>query len=375
MKIAFLAVQLYFLFGCEAAPCSVFTCNVNSASLAQSRLKPNLLDPEICQTVILDYATSQNNKLVHHYAVSEFLPDFRASRQKFKNFKGLIEVYSDGSFGDNFYTMYLVPESRSIFIQSCIDYVRRYDLDGISIRHSPYQRPLYFKKYFPILLQEMMDAFRNESEKTGRTRLLLYISLLNTKTRIDEDYDIPALFRSVDIAVVNVKYYSFSPLRSYWTHRHQSRLYGNTTDDELNINYTVHYYLSKGAVKSKLAISIGFFGNVFKKVAFKRDFNKSYSIWTHLDYDLICKKLYDYQKLKGRKMRYPDTCPYYFYDNDEYLLYYDDAISLISKVRYAKEMGLAGVDIWEVSNDDMTGVCGEGPFPLLHLVSQECRRP
>uniref|UniRef100_A0A2C9LLT1 GH18 domain-containing protein n=1 Tax=Biomphalaria glabrata TaxID=6526 RepID=A0A2C9LLT1_BIOGL len=344
MKIAFLAVQLYFLFGCEAAPCSVFTCNVNSASLAQSRLKPNLLDPEICQTVILDYATSQNNKLVHHYAVSEFLPDFRASRQKFKNFKGLIEVYSDGSFGDNFYTMYLVPESRSIFIQSCIDY-------------------------------EMMDAFRNESEKTGRTRLLLYISLLNTKTRIDEDYDIPALFRSVDIAVVNVKYYSFSPLRSYWTHRHQSRLYGNTTDDELNINYTVHYYLSKGAVKSKLAISIGFFGNVFKKVAFKRDFNKSYSIWTHLDYDLICKKLYDYQKLKGRKMRYPDTCPYYFYDNDEYLLYYDDAISLISKVRYAKEMGLAGVDIWEVSNDDMTGVCGEGPFPLLHLVSQECRRP
>ncbi|KAK6978908.1 chitotriosidase-1-like isoform X3, partial [Biomphalaria glabrata] len=29
-------------------------------------------------------------------------------------------------------------------------------------------------------------------------------------------------------------------------------------------NYTVNYYISKGAVKSKLLISIGFFGIIFR---------------------------------------------------------------------------------------------------------------
>uniref|UniRef100_A0A2C9L7S2 GH18 domain-containing protein n=1 Tax=Biomphalaria glabrata TaxID=6526 RepID=A0A2C9L7S2_BIOGL len=219
--------------------------------------------------------------------------------------------------------MYLIPESRALFIQSCIDYLRRYDMNGISIRHSFHRKP-FFKKYFPILLQDIMDAFQKESERTGRTRLLLYVFLYNYKENIDEDYDVPAIFRLADIVIVDTKYYSFFPLIGNWTHRHQSRLYGNTTDDELN---------------------------------------------------MICKKLNDYQRLKGRKFRYPDNCPFYFYDNDRYLVYYDDAISLISKVRYAKEMGLAGVNIWDVSDDDMAGECGDGPFPLLHHVSQECRKP
>ncbi|KAK0048717.1 chitinase-3-like protein 2 isoform X1 [Biomphalaria pfeifferi] len=313
MKIAYLAVQLYFLFDCEAAPCSVFICNVNAAALAQSRLKPNLLDPEICQIVIIEYASSQNNKLLHHYKVTQFMSDFKVSRQKFKNFK---------------------------------------DLDGISITHSIYQEP-FFRKYFPILLQEIRDAFQKEAERTGRTRLLL----------------------SVDIVIVNTKYYSFVPLIGNWTHRHHSRLYGNTTDDELNMNYTVNYYLSKGAVKSKLVISVGFSGSVYYNNLVKNDYNKRYHIRMRMDYDQICKKLNDYQKLKGRKMRFPDTCPLYFYDNDRYLIYYDDAISLISKVRYAKEMGLAGVNIYDVSDDDMAGECGDGPFPLLHYVSNECRKP
>ncbi|XP_055897282.1 chitotriosidase-1-like isoform X2 [Biomphalaria glabrata] len=352
MKIAYLAVQLYFLFACEAAPCNVFLCNVNAAALAQSRLKLNLLDPEICQTVIIEYASSQNNRLLHHYAVTQFIPDLRASRQNFKNFKCLIEVYTSELIGDNFYTMYLIPESRALFIQSCIDYLRRYDMNGISIRHSFHRKP-FFKKYFPILLQDIMDAFQKESERTGRTRLLLL----------------------ADIVIVDTKYYSFFPLIGNWTHRHQSRLYGNTTDDELNMNYTVNYYLSKGAVKSKLVICVAFSGNVYYNFFFKNEFNKRYHTIMRMDYDLICKKLIDYQRLKGRKFRYPDNCPFYFYDNDRYLVYYDDAISLISKVRYAKEMGLAGVNIWDVSDDDMAGECGDGPFPLLHHVSQECRKP
>uniref|UniRef100_A0A2C9M467 GH18 domain-containing protein n=1 Tax=Biomphalaria glabrata TaxID=6526 RepID=A0A2C9M467_BIOGL len=276
MKLAYLSVHLLCLVSCQAAPCGVFICNVNVAALAQSRFESNLLDPRTCQTVILEYATSENNELRHHRAVTQFYPMIRDSRRQFNNFKALIEVKTDViSNGENFNTMFLIQETRSIFIQSCIDYLRYYELDGISVKHTSFPQ-WFFKNYFLKLLQEMNDAFVKESETTGRPKFLLYIVLSTKKYIIENFYDIPTMFRLADIVKLDTHFFSYS-LTETWLHRHHSRIYGNNTYDELNIDYIVTYFLSRGALKSKLTISIAFFGYLFVKMPLVSDYRKRYA--------------------------------------------------------------------------------------------------
>lgn len=48
---------------------------------------------------------------------------------------------------------------------------------------------------------------------------------------------------------------------------------------------------------------------------------------------------------------------------------YDDNESLTLKSQFVKDLGLAGAMVWSIETDDFLGVCGNGKFPLLKVVS------
>ncbi|KAI8750712.1 chitinase-3 protein 2 isoform X1, partial [Biomphalaria glabrata] len=79
-------------------------------------------------------------------------PSIRASRERFTYFKALIQVWTDWDYRNEFYMMILLQETRTIFIESCIGYVRGNDLDGISIKLNECKKP-YFKNHFKMLLE------------------------------------------------------------------------------------------------------------------------------------------------------------------------------------------------------------------------------
>ena len=47
---------------------------------------------------------------------------------------------------------------------------------------------------------------------------------------------------------------------------------------------------------------------------------------------------------------------------------------VVLKVRYVKQNQFGGVMVWALPLDDFSGShCGQGPFPLMHAINDECQ--
>uniref|UniRef100_A0A2C9LQK1 GH18 domain-containing protein n=1 Tax=Biomphalaria glabrata TaxID=6526 RepID=A0A2C9LQK1_BIOGL len=53
--------------------------------------------------------------------------------------------------------------------------------------------------------------------------------------------------------------------------------------------------------------------------------------------------------------------------------YFEDALSLKAKANYINQKGLGGFIMWEFIKDDFWGACNEGLYPMLRILSQECK--
>lgn len=50
------------------------------------------------------------------------------------------------------------------------------------------------------------------------------------------------------------------------------------------------------------------------------------------------------------------------------------SMTVLSQVRYVKKNNFGGVMVWALPLDDFSGShCGEGPFPLMHAITDECQ--
>lgn len=63
--------------------------------------------------------------------------------------------------------------------------------------------------------------------------------------------------------------------------------------------------------------------------------------------------------------------PYLVWDN--LWVGYDDASSLREKVHFIKSHGFGGFVVWSIDSDDFEGnFCGQGRYPLLNAINDEC---
>ncbi|MEE6523434.1 hypothetical protein FKM82_022349 [Ascaphus truei] len=96
------------------------------------------------------------------------------------------------TFGTAKFTeMVASPDTRKIFIDSVIEYLRKYNFDGIDLDFEyPGARgsPPEDKQRFTSLTQEMLAAFT--AEATHRPRLLMTAAVSASKTTIDTGYEI-----------------------------------------------------------------------------------------------------------------------------------------------------------------------------------------
>ncbi|KHJ92003.1 hypothetical protein OESDEN_08117 [Oesophagostomum dentatum] len=50
---------------------------------------------------------------------------------------------------------------------------------------------------------------------------------------------------------------------------------------------------------------------------------------------------------------------------------FEDERSVRAKARYAKDLNIAGVMVFQIGTDDVYGSCGNGTYPLLRAIKQE----
>jgi chitinase len=154
------------------------------------------------------------------------------------------------------------PKLRQIFVKSVIDFLQEHGFDGLDVDWEyPSNRggdKTIDKEDFIALLTELKAAF----EPYG---YLLTSALSPGKKTMDSAYLIPKLNELLDI--MNVMTYDY---HGGWEDRlgHNAPLYKRPDEhDDLstwfNVNYTIHYYLEKGADKKKMVMGMPFYGRAW----------------------------------------------------------------------------------------------------------------
>ncbi|TDQ53597.1 glycoside hydrolase family 18 protein [Actinorugispora endophytica] len=209
------------------------------------------------------------------------------------------------------------------------------------------------RRNFTLLLAEtrrQLDAF---TERTGRpTGISAYLPA--DRARSDAGIE-PELFRYLDFGIVQG--YDFN---GDWdlTTNHASQLYTPRDDpspDRLSVDAGVVNYLELGVPPDRLVVGVPGFGRGWRGVRSRRDglYQRAADLapgaWEpgDEDYKTLARR-------PGRRFRDPDNGAVWLYDGDEFWSY-DDPGLIRQKAAYVRDLGLGGLSLWSLDNDDSQG--------------------
>ncbi|RWS16883.1 chitinase-3-like protein 1, partial [Dinothrombium tinctorium] len=228
------------------------------------------------------------------------------------------------------------------------------------------------KKNFLLLLKELKEEFNSNG-------FLLSICGAAIKETIDRGYDVPEIMNYVDwVNLVTYDYYtSFDNMTGP-----NSPLFGKLYDSwetfHKNVNYTIHYWLQKGAHREKLLMGLAAYGQGFNlKDPTIHGFDAPiFSKGTEgplmdapraFGFNEICKKI---KFETWTVIEDPYTMTAYMYKGHQWISF-DNLNGISYKAVYSRYLQLAGVVVWSIDVDDFEGECNDlkNPFTLLQRVN------
>ncbi|XP_064103793.1 acidic mammalian chitinase-like isoform X2 [Macrobrachium nipponense] len=266
------------------------------------------------------------------------------------------------------------PSKRATFVRSVVSLLHLHGFEGLDFDWEyPTQRggAPQDKENFITLMTELKEAFDASSP-----RLILTGALAAGKSIIDEAYDMERLIPLFD--QLHIMAYDYHGCFETFTH-HNAPLCGYYADTGdmayFNVNFTVSYYLDLGVPKDKLVMGTPLYGRCYTLDNFEEHgmLAPAHSCGAAGPYvripgtlaaNEICERLK--RDRSCTVVHDPNLHEPYFYCMSDYLWCgYDDADSLYLKARYVKNLGLAGVVIWTMDEDDFHGMCYDETSHLI----------
>ncbi|XP_047533085.1 mucin-5AC isoform X2 [Vanessa atalanta] len=328
-----------------------------------------------------------------------------------KNLKTLLAIGGWNEGSSRFSPMVAAKDRRREFVRNVIKFLRQNHFDGLDLDWEypafrdggkPKDRENYAK-----LVKELREEFERESEKTGKPRLLLTMAVPAGIEYILKGFDVKTLNRYLDwMNLLTYDYHSaFEPAVN-----HHAPLYPleepneYSVDNELNIDYTIKFYLENGADADKLVLGIPTYGRSY--TLFNADAveigspadgpgeqgdatrekgylayyeicealkpkNKKRAIASDEEYEEDSSSEEEEEEEEDWTVMYPNKNamgPVAYKGNQ--WVGYDDIDIVKKKAEYVAENGLGGIMFWSIDNDDFRGTCHGKPYPLIEAAKE-----
>ena len=261
-----------------------------------------------------------------------------------------------GWAADHFSDAALTPAARRQFAEQIVDFVLKYDLDGVDLDWEyPGQsaggiksRP-EDKENFTLLLRTVRTYLDGTSENNGR-RYLLTIATSGSR-RYFEHTEMEQLHQYLDF--INVMTYDFytsgSPTTGHHAGLYQTSYIGET---EKNVTSAVARHLEAGIPAEKIVIGLAFYGRGWTGV--DRADSGLYKSFDRFTQAYTYKQLQtSYIDARGFNRFWDDSAkaPFLWNADSTTFISYEDPESLKYKADYVQQQNLGGVMFWEYSQD------------------------
>jgi chitinase len=319
-------------------------------------LRPDEVAAKKLTRINYAFANVADGKVVEGFAHDkENFAILNGLKQQNTELKILVSV-GGWTWSKNFSDASLTRESRKIFIDSAVDFIAKYDLDGLDIdweypglRGDDNRFRPEDKENYTLLLKELRLRFNREGRRLHRH---LYTSIATGSERNFLEH---TEMDKVQLYVDSINLMTYDMYGNDKNTGHHSPLYEHPDDPKhVSSNKSVHNYLEAGVKPNKIVLGVPFYGKGWSNVAATKNglFQSGTSADNlHLDYKNIESTLLKPGSGYVRYFDYSSDSPYLYNANTQTWVDYEDAESLTHKALYVRDYRLGGMMFWEYTGD------------------------
>ncbi|UTF61635.1 glycoside hydrolase family 18 protein [Gilvimarinus sp. DA14] len=322
-------------------------------------LKPDSIAAEKLTHINYAFSNIESGRIVNGFDFDDqnyrLLQTLKERNPKLKILSSVGGWTWSGGFSD----MALTEQSRQVFIDSAVEFVRRHQLDGIDIdweypglvgagnTHRPEDG-----RNFTLVLKGLRTAFDSLAQELERP-LLITIASGGFPDYLAKS-DIGNWQKYLDY--INIMAYDYNFPREDGVTGHHTALYSHPDDASgQSADAAVKNHMAAGVPAHKLVVGVAFYGRTWVNVSPKNSgLNQSADAgeasfgsarYDNLRPNVIGKKGY---------RRYWDEvaqAPWLWSEKEQTFVSYDDPQSIAAKVKYIRQQDLGGVMFWQYTSD------------------------
>jgi chitinase len=248
-----------------------------------------------------------------------------------------------------FVAMTSTAENRAAFIESMMEAIDKYNLDGIDY---DWEVPTAAERNnFSALIRETRAAFDVYDRE-----LILTAAVSAGTWHIDQGYDVPELNKY--LSYFNVMTYDLNNwpgTNGQALTRHHTHLYRSQIAPSLSADEAIRAYINAGASPEKIVLGVaayGRWGDVIVNTEHGLNAmanNPARSI----KFDEIFERYYKDPENSDYKLYYDDVAKasWLYNAKDKIFISFDDERSIEAKVEYVNKKNLGGIMYWDYTND------------------------